>query len=125
MGLGFNSAENCLGTGQFHPAIIIHQHFMAFLGNQSGLKANYRRVMKTKANTPPSHDAISGRARTLWEAAGRPDGEDLNHWLQAEKELNNEAADTDGEFIGTSDTPAPTRKSGNSRPPISSKGRRP
>jgi hypothetical protein len=98
---------------------------MAFLRNRNGPKANYDNVMKTKANTPPSHDAISGRARTLWEAAGRPDGEDLNHWLQAEKELNEESADSDGEYIGTSDTPAPARKAGNSRPPMSGKGRKP
>ncbi|HZZ20679.1 MAG TPA: DUF2934 domain-containing protein [Opitutaceae bacterium] len=81
--------------------------------------------MKSKDNTPPSHDAISGRARTLWEAAGRPDGEDLNHWLQAEKELNEESSDSDGEYVGTSDrtVSAPARKSGNSRSPIPSGSR--
>lgn len=29
---------------------------------------------------------ISKRAYTIWEAAGRPDGEDRAHWEQAERE---------------------------------------
>jgi hypothetical protein len=82
-------------------------------------------VTKVKVNPAPSHDAISSRARTLWEGAGSPDGEDLNHWLQAERELNEESAGSDGEFTGTSDVPAPSSKSGNSRPPMASMGRRP
>ncbi|HVS52715.1 MAG TPA: DUF2934 domain-containing protein [Opitutaceae bacterium] len=34
-----------------------------------------------------SADAISRRAYELWEQEGRPDGNDLRHWLQAEQEL--------------------------------------
>ena len=34
-----------------------------------------------------SKDKIRVRAHQLWEQAGRPDGQDMDHWLQAEKEL--------------------------------------
>ena len=30
---------------------------------------------------------IQRRAAELWEAAGRPEGRDLEYWLQAEREL--------------------------------------
>ena len=32
-------------------------------------------------------DRIRKRAHQLWEEAGRPNGSDVEHWLQAEKEL--------------------------------------
>ena len=32
-------------------------------------------------------DRIRKRAHQLWEEAGRPNGSDVDHWLQAEKEL--------------------------------------
>jgi hypothetical protein len=35
----------------------------------------------------PSHDAISQRAREIWESSGQIDGYALENWLQAEKEL--------------------------------------
>lgn len=38
--------------------------------------------------TPASADAISRRAYELWEQDGKPDGNDLQHWLQAERELS-------------------------------------
>ena len=31
--------------------------------------------------------AIRARARDLWEEAGRPEGRDLEFWLQAEREI--------------------------------------
>ncbi len=34
------------------------------------------------------HDKLSLRAFQIWEAAGRPAGRDLEHWLQAELELS-------------------------------------
>jgi hypothetical protein len=46
-------------------------------------------------NTPqniPSHDAITNRARKIWESSGKIDGQDLNNWLQAERALMDEAA---------------------------------
>jgi hypothetical protein len=30
---------------------------------------------------------ITERARQLWEEAGRPEGRDMEYWLQAEEEL--------------------------------------
>jgi len=32
-------------------------------------------------------ECIASRAYTLWEQAGRPQGRDLEHWLQAESQL--------------------------------------
>jgi hypothetical protein len=48
-------------------------------------------------NTPqniPSHDAISTRARDIWESSGQIDGQDLTNWLRAEKELLDEASNS-------------------------------
>ncbi len=53
---------------------------------------------KTKTNPParritapprrePTHDEIALCAMNLWEAEGRPQGRDLEHWLQAEARL--------------------------------------
>jgi hypothetical protein len=39
------------------------------------------------STSTPSSDAISRRAYELWEQEGRPEGNDMRHWLQAEKEL--------------------------------------
>ncbi len=44
--------------------------------------------MSTTPTPPPSREAINARAQAIWEAAGRPEGLSLDHWLQAEKELN-------------------------------------
>ena len=30
---------------------------------------------------------VAGRARQLWEEAGRPEGRDMEYWLMAEEEL--------------------------------------
>jgi hypothetical protein len=35
----------------------------------------------------PTHDEISLRAYRLWQDQGRPDGIDLDHWLEAERQL--------------------------------------
>jgi hypothetical protein len=40
----------------------------------------------------PTHDAITSRARAIWESSGRIEGQDMNNWLRAEKELLSEAA---------------------------------
>lgn len=32
-------------------------------------------------------DSVRERAYLIWETEGRPDGRDLEHWLQAEREL--------------------------------------
>ncbi len=38
--------------------------------------------------TPQQSEHVRQRAFSLWEAAGRPNGHDLDHWLQAEREIN-------------------------------------
>lgn len=35
------------------------------------------------------HDTISQRAREIWHARGRPDGQDVEIWLEAERDLAN------------------------------------
>lgn len=37
--------------------------------------------------TTPTKEEISYLASRLWEKAGRPDGRDLEFWLNAEKQL--------------------------------------
>jgi hypothetical protein len=37
------------------------------------------------------HEDISQRAREIWEREGRPEGRDMQHWLQAEAELRRES----------------------------------
>jgi hypothetical protein len=62
----------------------------------------------------PSHEAISDRACKLWQAAGSPEGKDMDFWLRAEKELKSESAssdhlDTDNpKGIGTTGRTVPT-----------------
>lgn len=36
---------------------------------------------------PPTQEEISRRAATLWENYGRPEGRDLDIWLEAERQL--------------------------------------
>jgi hypothetical protein len=36
---------------------------------------------------PVTHEAIAARAHALWEQAGRPNGRDLEFWVQAEQQL--------------------------------------
>jgi hypothetical protein len=40
----------------------------------------------------PSDTVIAERARALWRAAGRPEGQDLAFWLNAENKLRDELA---------------------------------
>jgi hypothetical protein len=39
----------------------------------------------------PSHDAICQRARDIWLSRGQPLGQDLDIWLEAERELRSSA----------------------------------
>lgn len=41
-------------------------------------------------------DRVSTRAYDIWEAEGRPEGRDLDHWLQAERESAGEIPPVDG-----------------------------
>jgi hypothetical protein len=42
---------------------------------------------QTKSFTEPTQDEIAAYAYKLWEAEGRPDGHDFDHWLQAKAHL--------------------------------------
>ncbi len=41
---------------------------------------------------PDRNEEIAKRAYHIWESKGRPDGNALDHWLQAEAEVAAEAA---------------------------------
>lgn len=41
--------------------------------------------MQTPSNETNIHDEITQRARELWQARGRPEGCDLEIWLEAER----------------------------------------
>jgi hypothetical protein len=43
-------------------------------------------------NSSPSirYEDIAERAHQIWEVAGKPEGQDTAHWLQAERELHAE-----------------------------------
>src|ERR1700684_170006 len=49
----------------------------------------------------PSHEAVSERARKLWQVAGSPEGRDLTFWLKAEDELRHERMASDDLSSGT------------------------
>jgi hypothetical protein len=51
----------------------------------------YGGIMGTPHSTP-TEAAISERAQRIWASAGQIEGQDVNYWLQAEKELRDEAA---------------------------------
>lgn len=44
----------------------------------------------TSAAPALSHERIAERARELWMHRGSPAGRDLEHWLEAERQLRNE-----------------------------------
>lgn len=46
--------------------------------------------LKTKLFRLSQHRKITARAEQLWQQAGRPSGRDLEFWLKAEKQVNDE-----------------------------------
>jgi hypothetical protein len=70
-------------------------------------------------NKTPSHEAVSERAREIWIAAGRPEGQDLQHWLQAENQLRSQAVKneipprSENQFRGQTGPDAPQTSVGN------------
>lgn len=46
----------------------------------------------TNTGAQPSREQIAERARKLWMERGSPGGRDLEHWLDAERQLRDEAA---------------------------------
>jgi hypothetical protein len=64
------------------------------------------------AKYTPYHEMIARRAHTIWETRGCPDGCEMEHWLQAEREL---AAETSGQPAKTDEAksaPPSTKRSG-------------
>lgn len=49
------------------------------------------------SNIDPSHDEITRRARSLWEERGRPEGQDDEIWLDAERSLRGSGSDRDAD----------------------------
>ncbi len=49
-------------------------------------------IEPSEADSLPSHDQIAVKAFELWQARGCPDGSAEQDWLQAEAELQEEAA---------------------------------
>ena len=68
------------------------------------MNSNTSTTSSISSPTQVSADAISRRAYELWEADGRPDGCDLHHWLQAERELSGDSANTNGNGSRTNST---------------------
>jgi hypothetical protein len=54
---------------------------------------------------PDVSEKIKQRAHELWEAGGRPEGRELEFWLQAERELSEASAAAPGS--SDSDTEQP------------------
>lgn len=48
----------------------------------------------TTSGSKLTHEQISARAQSIWNAEGRPEGRDEAIWLQAEKQLYDEARET-------------------------------
>jgi hypothetical protein len=48
-------------------------------------------AMHNPAQYTPYHEMIARRAHEIWEEKGQPTGCEVEHWLQAEKELAKEA----------------------------------
>lgn len=62
------------------------------------------------------HTEIARRAYHIWENAGRPHGDDLGHWLEAEEELARESASPAALSAAANLVPkAPARKPATSR----------
>ena len=53
-----------------------------------------KRSAQAVASAEEVQDQIRRRAYELWEQAGREHGRDTEHWLQAEREVNQQPATT-------------------------------
>jgi hypothetical protein len=50
-------------------------------------KSAAARSLDHSRNGSPTREEIALCAHQIWEQAGRPDGRDMEHWLQAEAQL--------------------------------------
>jgi len=57
-----------------------------------------------------SEDVVRIRAYQIWEREGRPHGRDYEHWVQAQVELESEAAKDNGDRRVAAARSAPARK---------------
>lgn len=57
-----------------------------------------------------SEDVIRIRAYQIWEREGRPSGRDYEHWVQAQVELESEAAKGHGGRRAAAARPTPARR---------------
>jgi hypothetical protein len=64
-----------------------------------------------KSFSEPTQDEIAAYAYKLWEAEGRPDGRDVDHWLQAKAHLTADRQYEAGVLAAPSATTAKKRKS--------------
>ncbi len=55
--------------------------------SQSAAQKKETRNTTATKTTGISLDKIAARAYQIWQANGRPDGHDQDHWFQAEREL--------------------------------------
>ena len=64
-----------------------------------------------KSNPQPSHDQIAQRAYEIFVEHGRPEGRDIEHWLEAEAQLKQQQphAASVARSAGTSIRPQPRR----------------
>lgn len=85
------SNQNKKSAVNASPAGLPAQHDLPAAGlslSSTGTAADMR--------TRPLQDDISSRARELWEGYGRPEGRDLEIWLEAEQQIVNPAPSISG-----------------------------
>jgi hypothetical protein len=64
----------------------------------------------------PGSEEVRERAYRIWESEGKPHGRDLEHWLQAERELSADTGSPTGEKKKRSGGTAPKGRGASSRP---------
>jgi hypothetical protein len=77
---------------------------------------------QTKTFTEPSQDEIAAYAYKLWEAEGRPNGKDLDHWLQAKAHLTADRQYEAGVLQASGSRDADTRKKRKGEPQAGRQG---
>jgi hypothetical protein len=79
----------------------------------------------TNPTTPIPHDQIAERARQLWKERGSPGGRELEHWLDAERQLRVEARRSGRSSSGKGLNEAESRLDGLIEPPPTPASRTP
>ena len=60
---------------------------------RSGMRC-FARDMKTREAIDEREEQIRRRAHELWKQEGKPEGREMDFWLQAEREIAGEQVDT-------------------------------